>query len=263
MSTATIIVAIVILLGGLVSYAFVLQTVKSKNEQKKRLTIGLKARSRNLKYLLNGFPPGFLSKELHTLVQKNLVDVCEQLSKLEPDEAQHLQELQYVSSQLAEIQRQAAPSAPPALNNPGQIKEVKACLEELHKFVVRLEERQSLSKGLAQVYRGQIKDLVLRVAVDSYYMNGSQSQQGGKTKLAIHYFDLTLNLIIREGKVAMFQAKVEKLRQLIAELKVKLEEEEQLAAQAPEEPADNEEEQTEWDKMSAAEDSWKKKNVYD
>lgn len=265
MSAASVIVAIVILLGALVSYAFVQQTVKNKKEQKIRLVNGLKARSRNFRYMLNGFPNGFLPKELTLLVQKSLIDVCEQLSRLEPKHPNHLQDLQLFSAQMSETQKlnKAATTVP--LESPHQIKEVKACLEELHKFVYRMEERLVIPKTQAQNYRNQIKNLVLQVTVDSYSLNGSDAHQNGKTKLSIHYYELALNLIIREAKVETFKATVEKLKNSIASLKEKLTREEHAAAPLPVEGQDavGEEERDEWDKLSASEDSWKKKNVYD
>ncbi|MFL0799952.1 MAG: hypothetical protein K6L80_05865 [Agarilytica sp.] len=264
MSTASIIVIIVILLGVLVSYAFVQQTVQAKREQRIRLTSALKSRSRSFKFMLNGFPQGFLTKELKILVQRSLADVCEQLSKLDPGDPSHLQDLQIVNSQMAETQRQAPVSAPPTLDNPQQIKDVRACLEELHKYIYKLEAKQTIPRNQAQVFRNQIKALSLQVSVDGHVLNGNQARQAGKTKLAIHYFDLAQNLIVRESKSDVMKKRLDQIKAIVAQLKERLTDEEQSAPISAEDQDQAEEVQGEWDKFSSdQEDIWKKKNVYD
>lgn len=260
MSTVTVIVAIVCLLGVLVSYAFVQQTVKNKKEHRARMLAALKSRSRTFKFMLKGFPKGFLSKELVTLVQKSLIDVYEQLSKLEPEMPQHLQNFQQLSSELTENQRQAKPSEPPTLDNPQQIKEVKVCLEELHKFVYKLEEKQKISHNQGQYFRDQIKQMVTQVSVDSYCMNGNRAKQSGKTKLALHYFETALSLIAKSGKSGRFKNKTVHLQEISAELKEKLQEEQGVTELTSAEQQGTEDA---WAKFSDDDDIWKKKNVYD
>lgn len=265
MSTASIIVAIVILLGLLVSYAFVQQTVQTKREQRVRLISALKNRCRSFKFMLNGFPEGFLSKELKILVQRSLADVCEQLSTLEPKESGHLQYLQVVNAQMIETQRQTPAQQAPALENPQQIKDVRASLEELHKYVYKLEAKQSIPRNQSQIFRNQIKTLALQVAVDGHSINGNNARQSGKTKLAIHYFELAFNLIARDANAGTLSKRLDRLRTLIAQLKAQQAEEEDLdiPTHSSEEQDQSEEVQEEWDKFSEPEDVWKKKNIYD
>lgn len=265
MSTASIIVAIVVILGVLVSYAFVQQTVQNKREQKIRLISAMKSRSRSFKYMLSGFPDGFLTKDLKILVQRSLADVSEQLSKLDPEDSSHLQDLQMVNAQMTETQRQAAAAPTPTLDNPQQIKDVRAALEELHKYVYKLEAKSTIPRNQAQIYRNQIKNLALQVTVDGHCLNGNQAKQAGKTKLAIHYFDLAQNLILREAKSDVMKKRLEKLKAVIAQLKERLAEEQQMIPMSQEEKEQAEEVQGEWDKFSedASDDIWKKKNIYD
>ncbi len=264
MSTASIIVIIVILLGALVSYAFVQQTVQTKRDQRIRLTSALKSRSRSFKFMLSGFPEGFLTKELKILVQRSLADVSEQLSKLDPNDPAHLQDLQIVNSQMSETQRQPPTSTPPTLDNPQQIKDVRACLEELHKYVYKLEAKQTIPRNQAQVFSNQIKALSLQVAVDGHVLNGNQARQAGKTKLAIHYFDLAQNLILRESKSDVMKKRLDQIKAIVEKLKERLSDEEQATPISAEEQDQAEEVQGEWDKFSSdQEDIWKKKNVYD
>ncbi len=265
MSTASVIVAIVVILGVLVSYAFVQQTVQNKREQKMRLMAALKGRSRSFKYMLSGFPDGFLTKELKILVQRSLADVCEQLSKLDPGDPAHLQDLQMVNMQMTETQRQAPVATTPVLDNPQQIKDVRAALEELHKYVYKLEAKSTIPRNQAQVYRNQIKTLALQVAVDGHCLSGNQAKQAGKIKLAIHYFDLAQNLIVREAKSDTMKKRLVKLKSVIAQLKERLSEEQQMVPMSQEEREQADEVQGEWDKFSedSSEDIWKKKNIYD
>lgn len=264
MSTVAVIVTIVVLLAALVCYAFVSQTIKTKKEQKMRLTAALKSRSRNFKFMLNGFPQGFLSKELTLLVQRSLADVCEQLAKLEPEDPAHLQDFQLMSAQMTESHKQSAPQAVKPLESQQQIKDVKVCLEELHKFVFTLEKKNTLTRNQAGSFKTQIKQLVLQVTVDSYSLNGKQASQGGKTKLALHYFDLALKLILREGKSNKFASQVAKLKEQMAQLQSKLSEEEPQTAMSDDQLAEQNEMADEWDKFADKnEDMWRKKNVYD
>lgn len=264
MSTVSIIVAIVVLLGVLVSYAFVQQTVQTKREQRVRMVSALKSRSRSFKFMLNGFPDGFLPKELKILVQRSLADVCDQLSKLEPNQSSHMQDLQIVNTQMVETQRLPAAQQTPTLDNPQQIKDVRASLEELHKYVYKLESKQLVALNQAQIFRAQIKTLALQVTVDGHCLNGTQARQAGKTKLAIHYFDLALNLIVRESKAEVMQKHLHKIKQALEQLKQRLAEEEDLAIPHTSKEKDQAEDaQEEWDKFSEPEDVWKKKNIYD
>ncbi|WP_075185676.1 hypothetical protein [Teredinibacter haidensis] len=263
MSSISIIVTIIVLLAALVCYAFVAQTVKVKREQRNRLLAALKSRSRNFKFMINGFPQGFLPRDLTLLVQKNLIEVSEQLSMLEPKEPAHMQDLQAISSQMTETQRHAKPSAPVTLENPQQIKEVKICLEELHRFIHTLEENSSLSRNQAENYRKQLKQLVLQLTVDGYALQGTAAQGSNKTKLALHYYNLALKLLVREGKPGQFDARIAKLKALHEEMSKKLEEETQTLPNSEEEQAEQEEIANEWDKFDSDKPLWKKKHAYD
>jgi len=265
MSTVTVIAGIVVLLAALVSYAFISQTLQNKREQRKRLLAALKSQARSFRFVLESCPDGFLPKELKIILLKSLTDISEQLLALEPSENVHSQNIQAYSAKLTETQKSAPSKQMVQLETPQQIKEVKVSLEELHKFIFNLESQRKITKNQAEAHRAQVKMLVLRLTVDGYVLNGKAAKQNGKTKLALHYFDLALKLLIREGKAGMFDNKIAQLKEVCAELKEALAEEE--AQQLPtgddsEVAADLEEE---WDQFSSSssDDLWKKKNVYD
>ncbi len=264
MSTASVIVVIVVILGVLVSYTFVHQTVQTKREQRLRLLTALKSRSRTFKFMLNGFPDGFLSKELKLLVQRSLADVSEQLSKLEPKDPQYLQDLQLVNTQMMETQRQTSRPESPMLENPQQLKDVRAALEELNKYIYKLEAKQTLPRNQAAAMKNQIRTLALQLTVDGHCLNGKQARQAGKVKLALHYYDLANSLIKREAKTEALKPRLIKIQQMLEQLNQRMQEEQDLSPLSEQEQAEAEDVENQWDKFSSSkEEVWKKKNIYD
>ncbi|WP_370981463.1 hypothetical protein [Agaribacterium sp. ZY112] len=264
MSTVTVIIGIIVLLAALVCYAFVSQSIQNKREQRKRMLTSLKNQSRGFRFMLSGCPEGFLPKELKILVQRSLLGVSEQLSQLEPNEPLHKQELQTISQSLAETQKEAPKNQVVTLNTPQQIKDVKMSLEELHRFVFNLESQGQMTRPQADTYRSQIKQLVLQATVDGYVLQGHNAKQSEKTKLAIHYFDLAIQLMQREGKVGSFEGRIAQLSEQVKELNIRLQEEIE-AGQHVAEISDENELEDEWNKFGSdsSEDIWKKKQVYD
>ena len=76
MSSVAVIVLIIVVLASLVCYAFISQTMAHKREQQERLIGALSLKARNFKFMLSGFPQGFLPPELTLLVQKSLISLC-------------------------------------------------------------------------------------------------------------------------------------------------------------------------------------------
>lgn len=263
MSSVSLIIILIALLVALVCYAYVYQTVQHKRAQKTRLLAALTGRSRSLKLMLGSCPEGFLPKELVLLVQHQLIEVLEQLGKLEPRKQQHVQDLQALNIQAAKTQGQATATGSPGLQSPQKIKEIKACLDELHHFICQLESHNSLARNQADTYRHQIKQLSVQVTVDGYTLSGNEASQNGKIKLAIHYFELAHSLLVREGRGAQVQNRTDQLHKTLKQLNA------QLATEQTEAPvSENEEPLTErianeWEKFDGGNKGWKKKNVYD
>lgn len=227
--------------------------------------MALKTRVRNFKFMLNGFPQGFLPKDLTLLVQRSLMQLLEQLTKLEPN-ANHSQDLQGVAQQMAETQRQPPPvtnQSVQIVDNPQRVREIKACLEELYKFIFQLEGKRQLTRPQADIHRAMIRNLVLQLTVDSYVLHGRIARDKEKPRLAVHYFDLALKLMLKERANGQFDGRINQLRAAMADLEGRLLTEAPLAPQATraddtDQTAINEE----WDKF-AQEQTWKKKQVYD
>jgi septal ring factor EnvC (AmiA/AmiB activator) len=259
MSSVYIISSIVILLAILACYAFVSQTLALRKQHRDKLQTVLTAKVRNFKHMLSGFPAGFLPKDLTVLVLRSLIDMYEQLVDIDPDNNQFKQDLQSVSQQLNEVQRQTKPVAPAAIDNPQQLKDAKTCLDELHKFVFQLEGKGALNRTQADNYRNLIKQLVLQVTVDAYLFSGRHARQASKTRLAIHYYTLAHKLLSKENKGGAQDKKLAAINQVLNELQEKLKEEVPHAS-APVKPAEDTE--GDWNKLKP-DDSWKKKQVYD
>lgn len=264
MSSAAIITSIIVLLAGLVCYAFIAQTIMQKRQQRERLLVALQTRVRNFKFMLSEFPAGFLPKELTLLVQRSLMQLLEQMTKLEPSNSSHQKDLQAIAQQVAEAQRQSPASGNPpvAIESSQKAREIKAYLEELYKFVFFLEDKKNLSQAQADIYRRMIRQLVVQLSVDAYVLHGRMARDKGKLRLAIHYLDLALKLMIRERVSGQFDARIAQVRTTIKDLQSLLTHEEGEIKELLEEDSEQAAISNEWDTF-AQEPSWKKKQIYD
>lgn len=267
MSSVTVISGIIILLVALVCYAFAMQTIQQKREKRKRLLAALTAQARSFKFIMNGCPDDFLTKDLKTVLLRSLIEVHEQLAQLEPSNTTHRQDIQLFSSTMTEVQRKPPTNATAALASQQQIKEAKMSLEELHKFIFNMEGNSRISRNQADSYRSQIKQLVLKITVDGYILSGQNAKQAGKTKLALHNYDTALSLLLRDGKAGKFDTLIGQLKAISAELTEKLVEEED-DGMLPLSDLEREEQDSlndQWDKFSDDTSSgvWKKKQIYD
>lgn len=249
-----IIIALIILLC---CYAFVSQTIEKKRKQKQRLLTAFKQRAASFKFMISGFPPEFLTKDLLVLVYRSLVDVLEQLATLEPENAKHMDELKHFSDQLEEANRTGKAHKRVKFTSPQQIKEVKHHLEELHKFLLYLLRKGTINQPQMNHYAAQIRQLVLQITVDSYLMNAKQAQKVEKLRLAIHYYQLAKKLLDRENSNKQYTAQIKQLSGVINEL------ENQANIKQTPQTAQEGEGSEEWDQFAEPEDDWKKKNVYD
>ena len=259
MSSVSLIASIIVLLALLVCYAFISQTLVQRREKRQRVLNGLHVRLRDFKYILNSVPSGYLPKDLKLFVQRSLLNVLEQLTQLEPGVAAHKADMHAISEQMALTQRADEPAASQPLENAQQSKEIKACLEQLYKFVFHLENRGALSGAHADIYRNMIKRLLLELAVDAYQLFARAAQSQQKWRLAIHYYELGLKLLTKERKNGQFEARIALLNDLIAEADKQLaQSEDDLNAPTQPKPEDT----AAWEKFAEGPD-WKKKHVYD
>lgn len=251
------------MLALLVCYAFISQTIHNKRELRKRLVTALKNRAKTFKYILVSFPQGFLSRDMTLLVQRTLADTLEQLIKLEPREQVNIVNLQEVSRQMSATLQEPYAVQPQPLESPQKIREVRLLLEELHRFVYKMEMKGSLTRNQADAYRDELKKLMLRTTVDSYMLNGRIAHENGKIRLAIHYFELTIDLLFREGLTQTYAETVEILREQINRLQTLAEQESQVEQPTEQELAEQAEIANEWSEFTEKDNQWKKKRIYD
>lgn len=263
MSSVAVIVLIIVILACLVCYAFISQTLAQKREQRERLVGALTLKARNFKFMLSGFPQGFLPPELTMLVQKSLMEIHSQLADLEPENTTHKGELQMLSQQMTDARRRSSSKGNVRLENPQQISEVKACLEELHKYVFQLEEKHRIPRENADAHRASIRELVVNITVDSYDIAGKQALEKDKPRLALHNLELALRLMERERKSGNFDQRITELQQQCAGLSTKISEEDSSSTGPDLEPEDKEQLDNQWDEFAEKEPVWKKKQVYD
>ena len=256
-----IVVSIIVLLSALACYAFISQSIEKKRIQRQRLLMALKTKQRNFLYMINGFPPNFLSADLMGIIYRALIDTCEQLSKLEPKDQRHLEEVTLYTNQLAALTKNS--NAPRArLENPQHLKDIHQHLVELQRLVIQQEAVKIINRVQAESYLDQIKRTNLQMTVDIYIFQAKQAQQLAKLRLAIHYFNLAKKMLAGENATRAYDKQIAQLELIISKL-----EDQAHKNGEPNHPADaiQAEDGTtkEWENFNVDDDSWKKKQIYD
>ncbi|BFM12038.1 hypothetical protein R50072_21910 [Simiduia litorea] len=255
MSAIYTVATVIALIGVFICYVFITQSLEKKRKQKQRLSQALTQRAKVFRYILSGFPPNFLTRELTLLVQRCLTDVLQQLARLNPNDKSHIEELALVASQMQATQQRSDQHKRPTLQSPQQVKDVKTHLQELFKFLAHLQRKGTIKKVEADDFGQQIKQLVLQISIDSYVLQAKQARQAEKPKLAIHYFTLAQKLIDKDesGQYAKQSAKLSQIIQTL-----------EADAGEPVTAAESDDgtQDKEWQEMEKP-DSWKKKNIYD
>jgi len=254
------IVAIIFaLLLALAGYAFITQSIEKKRIQKQRILTTLKTKQRNFVHLINGFPPNFLGSDLLALIYRALIDVCEQLNKIEPKDPRHQDDVTLYTNQLDALPKNSQAQRV-RVEAPQAMKEIRQHLQELQNFLVQQEATKVINKVQFVAYVDQIKRLILQMSVDAYLYQGKQAQQVGKLRLAIHFFTLAKKLLAAENASRAYDKQIAQLDGIL----IKLEEKVQLSATTE---SANSAEASSATKETIGEhrpeDSWKKKQMYD
>jgi len=245
---------------ALAGYSFLNHSIEKRRIRHQRLVTALRARRSIFRDLATGFPSGFLSKELMALLYRSLIDCCDQLSRLEPKESAHQEQLAHYTTQLNELKDQTQP-ARARLDNPQQIREARQLLQELMKFVIQQGQNKIINHVQAEAYIDQIKRLVMQIAVDGHLFNAKQSQTVGKIRLAIHHYGLARKTLASENMTRSYDKQIAQLDAVIA----KLEEKTTQTTDTETAPSEPKLEDKEWDKIKPAEkkEGWKIKNIYE
>lgn len=257
MSTAVIIGALVGGLFILVCIAVTLQGVEKSRKEKRRLENSLNARARNFQYLLDGFPQGFLGRDLQILVCKCLADVYDKLVQADSKNATYKKQRELNAERLKQFQEKADNQQSVTLSDLAQIKEVQKLLSSLHKFIASLMQSKRISEQEAKAYSQQIRSLMTQTTLDGINQQIEAAKKDNKPKLAIHHINTAIDKLSKENGNGQHTARLAHFQQQLAEMQQRLEETQAKSA------AVREEADKEWDDLNKPDDSWKKKAIYD
>lgn len=253
MSTALIIALIGLALIMMVGIAITMQNIEKSKKEKRRLETGLRARARNFQFMLDGFPEGFLGKDLRALVAQCLVEVHTQLATLTPKDKSN-QTAQNKSQQLLDqIRNESGEQKTLQLNDPKQIKDIQKLLGNLGTFIDKLIASKRINAKQAKVYTYQIQRLHLQTTIDAIEDAARQAIRDKKYKLAIHYLQMAIDKMNNNNTAGLFSPRIEKLQTLV----------EEFSGQAEQAEAKRKEADEEWDQIDKGDESWKKKALYD
>ena len=254
MSTALIVGILAGSLFILVTFAITLQSIEKNRKEKRRLESALNARARNFQYLLDGFPQGFLSRDLQVLVCKCLADVYEQLVRTVPGNSSYKKQLDLNAERLKLFLEKPETSQSVPLGNQAQIIEVQKLLKNLHKFIATLLEAKRISAPEAKSYSQQIKRLMIQTTIESIDQQISDAIVADKPRLALHHINTAIEKLSRENTGGQYSAKISDLEQQLAEVQQKV---------SATSVAMKEESEKEWEELGKDDESWKKKAIYD
>lgn len=257
-----IVAAILAVLLALAGYAYINQSIEKKRVQKQRILMTLKTKHRNLIHLINGFPANFLTSDLLSLIYRALIDTSEQLSKIEPKDQTHLDNITLFNNQLAALPKNSVAQRA-RIDNPQAMKEIRQHLTELQNFLTQQEALKVINKVQLGAFTDQVKRLSLQMAVDAYIYHAKQAQQIGKLRLAIHYFTLAKKLLIAENTTRVYDKQITQLDEITKKLEEKAQISNEPAADSTTTASDPAAAK-EWEKFTPpADEPWKKKQVYD
>ncbi|WP_101759403.1 hypothetical protein [Oceanicoccus sp. KOV_DT_Chl] len=257
MSTTVIVGIITIGLFILVTLAITMQTIDKNNKEKRRLEAALNSRSRNFDYMLDGFPEGFLSRDLQVLVCNCLVEVYSQLYQINSKNKDYKDKLDKANMRMAECKQKPANAPSVTLSDPEQIKEVQKMLTSLFNFIAKLAASGRVNSKEAKIYGQQVRRLIVQTSVDALAEPIQNAIKQSKPRLAIHYLHMIIEKMKKENNDGFYTDRINQYTAKIAELEVQA-----TKVDAKEDPnraaAD-----AEWDELNKPDDTWKKKAVYD
>lgn len=257
MATSTIIIAIFACLFVLAAVTITLQQIEKANAKKSALIAALKSQNRNFQQLLDGFPEGFLNRDLKLLVCQCIADCLEQLLRIDRGNPQHQQQQRQLTERIAQLQSQpATQSQYQNLNNPAQMQEMQKLLNNLYNVIQRLYQNKRLNSAQAESYSKQVQRLGTRLALDTHLNIAQQALGEQKLRLAIHHYGQTIEKMGKDNADGSFTAQIESYQQRIQELEV-LDQQLQKQQQAKSTAG------AEWKTLEPKEDLLQKKNVYD
>ncbi|MGK0440435.1 MAG: hypothetical protein ACJA0N_000224 [Pseudohongiellaceae bacterium] len=254
MSTPIIIGLIGLLLAILVGVAILMQTIEKNNKEKRRLEAALKARARNFQQMLEGFPDGFLNKDLKLLVCRCLSEIYSQLHNLNPKVTTYKKNQAVIEQKVQAINKQPDSNNRTRLQDPAQIKEIQQLLQGLYSFIGKLNKSQKLSNDQTTVYAAQVRNLMVQSAIDVLVNGVNDSVAKRKPRLTLHYLHMIIDKLTKENTQGQYNEQLNQFKEQMVVMEKEAITHEELKKEAVEE----------WDKATEEDDgSWKKNSVYD
>lgn len=266
MTQIYITIAVIGIVALLVCYVFIKQTISERKQEKERLHRALKKRAKDLIQMLSAFPEHYLPKEIAVFVYRVVVDAYEQLTKLEPSEKAYAEGFKFHTAQMEATARQPENRKLQHLQSAAQINELRQYINILSGFCMKSMKRGQISSKQCAHYKALLKELSIHLACDNYNVCAKQAKDNGKPKLAIHFYELAKNLLLKEtpadykSSIQFINEEIPKLQELE---RAQLSEKERLLAEKRDEQLNQPSpEEAEWDEFQE-EAGWKKKNIYD
>jgi hypothetical protein len=258
---------IILVLISLAGYFFLSHSIDKKNFVRQQLIVALRAKRNKLRDLTTDFPHGFLPKQLSLLLYSILIDTCEQLTRLEPSDLQHTEQLELFTSLFAS-HKHAIAYAPVKLLDPQKIREARHLLQELYRHIELQSSLQLIDAKDASFYSGQISQFINQLSADTYMIHANEAQQMNKPSLAHHYFVLARKALLSKNSNHHFDHQITELNaqiEALEEILNKLNEEQATASSdaASSEISSSASLSKEWETFSKPNEDWKKKQNYD
>ena len=263
MTQVYITISIIAVAAALVCYIFIRQTMVHRQQEKDRLIRALSKRAKELMQILSVFPDEFLHKELKVFVYRCVIDAYQQLTKLVPEQTEHVDSLKAYSAQLDVIIRKPENKANIRLQSAAQINELRQYLGLLGRFLQTSLQRNNITQKQFGHYRLLIKGLNTKLAVDGYTLSAKQALEIQKNKLAIHYYQLGKKLLTQETPPG-FKEQLQEINTRLAPLleQENIEESVKETGATQQVITQDNDEDKQWAEFQEDQD-WKKKNVYD
>jgi hypothetical protein len=256
MATSTIVIAVFACLFILVAVTITLQQIEKANAKRGALIATLKGQTRNFQQLLEGFPEGFLSRDLKLLVCQCIGEGLDQLVRIDRGNQQHAQMQRQLADRVAQLQAQPADQSQYQALNPAQMQELQKLLNSLYNVVQRLYQNKRLNAAQAESYSKQVQRLSTRLGLDTHLNVAQQALGERKLRLAIHHYGQAIDKMSKDNSDGSFTAQIDAYRQRCQELEAL---DQQMQKQQQASSATN----AEWKSLEPKEDLLQKKNVYD
>lgn len=232
-----------------------MQQIEKNRAQRAELIAALRMRARSFQQLLEGFPEGFLSRDLKLLVCQCWHEGVDQLSRLERNNPQIEPLRKQLVERMEQIKAQPANAPYQPLTDPVQMQEVQKLLNNLFNAVQKLGQTKRLDAMQTQHFSTQIRTLALRAGIDSHIVAAQEAINGSKPRVAVHHYQLAIDKMNKNNPDGSYTTQIAAFAGRIAALEAS---ENKTAETKAAEPTDDA-----WKKFGEKDESWKKKSVYD